>query len=916
MKYLEKREEFLKQSLTKINEYRKLEPINEEMESGPFANDIPWGDSLLGRLINSSIRKAKIGANLVRIKTVERRLRDAFDEIIAMSKINEDEATKKEFAELMNFSFLYNLEKAVKDNDELVKIKNLTNEAIKEVDKNKEIPDREELLRQLNEFKKFLDGIEGEKEEPEQKSSYNTYLENFKTVFNIVQEYAKLKATKPESSDSNIDNLEVGKEYVYTNKKGEKSIVKIVDKVHPRQAGNDKEWLTDDDVVDPQKIKQPGVYVVWKRGKVYPSNAPAQTVDPSSLSPIEGNQGVPVKVPVKAPVKSPVKTYDNYSFINEAEENTKILVLKPIKSLYDYFNQDKGSIIKDLDTFFNQADDKYRNNSKFKSPIEKIYSRIKSKGGVNEDINQFLTRPEAIGDKIFELYQVTKTKEDGSFEGINDSMKKAIAEFNRTMKEIIKPKTEEVKTESIFRYSDFINRIFEAEEETTEAPAEPAEKTEETPESKPNKIQDWWNKNMNLDKWMKDKIAVEKIKSNLDKKLEEKQDSVIIDGIDPVLEIVKCFNRAYKIHTTQVIPSGRTGGKVSNQTFREYTSFGGGSPESAGSSGGPYRNNAIFDQWEKTVLDIKGERKYQPIFNKGTKLRMGEEMIENAGANLAKFMRDMLDGDDLYKTSKDPKGSQAKFLEKYFGYVETDPTKIANDTYFSGSTEMKNNQENANKIKNITLQFSKNPITFENYEDLKGTFFATYLPNGTEKYPNSKEKYFFIQEIDKEYAYLTYCSSFYFMKMYIDRTGVITKTGNLKGDIPLNGTVNLKPQHGEGEEKSTQYIIKALRVKLVDLIEKNGKFKIDERENEAKYLTKYDGKVNNSQTQSKLVGDVEVFLVKGCYTLCDMSGNISTPGNRKRYKLEKDISEQIRQLGGFPTVKGSNEIANTYLKKK
>ena len=45
----------------------------------------------------------------------------------------------------------------------------------------------------------------------------------------------------------------------------------------------------------------------------------------------------------------------------------------------------------------------------------------------------------------------------------------------------------------------------------------------------------------------------------------KKGDDIVIQGLDPVLEIVKVFNRAYKLHTTQVIPTGRSGGKVSNK---------------------------------------------------------------------------------------------------------------------------------------------------------------------------------------------------------------------------------------------------------------------------------------------------------------------------------------------------------------
>jgi hypothetical protein len=72
------------------------------------------------------------------------------------------------------------------------------------------------------------------------------------------------------------------------------------------------------------------------------------------------------------------------------------------------------------------------------------------------------------------------------------------------------------------------------------------------------------------------KDDVEQLKSDFDKKIEQTKDSIIISDIDPVIEICKIFNRAHKLHTTQVIPSGRNNGKVSNMTFREYTSFGGG----------------------------------------------------------------------------------------------------------------------------------------------------------------------------------------------------------------------------------------------------------------------------------------------------------------------------------------------------
>ncbi len=116
MRYLDKRDEFLKRSLNKVDSYKSLEnsplvTINESSEnSGPFANDIPWGDSLLGRLINSTIRKAKIGMNLGRIKLVAKRLEYAFEDLLGSSaEAQLSDEDKKNLIKIKIFSFIENL---------------------------------------------------------------------------------------------------------------------------------------------------------------------------------------------------------------------------------------------------------------------------------------------------------------------------------------------------------------------------------------------------------------------------------------------------------------------------------------------------------------------------------------------------------------------------------------------------------------------------------------------------------------------------------------------------------------------------------------------------------------------------------------------------------------------------------------
>ena len=221
MKYISGRDEFLRKSINKVNEFKSLEEkypsLKEEYkssdfelileDSGPFANDIPWGDSLLGRLINSTIRKAKIQANLVRMKGVVSRLKSTFDDLLLESKVNDlDESDLAEWAKIRNFTYLYNLEKAVKnmhvEKTPLQEIKNLTNIAIEKTEETADIPKKNELLRQLNEWKKFLDSIKEEDNvteedmDPKKKAEgisgekvYLSYVTNFQSALRIVNKF-------------------------------------------------------------------------------------------------------------------------------------------------------------------------------------------------------------------------------------------------------------------------------------------------------------------------------------------------------------------------------------------------------------------------------------------------------------------------------------------------------------------------------------------------------------------------------------------------------------------------------------------------------------------------------------------------------------------------------------------------------
>ena len=172
MKYLSNRDEFLKRSLNKIEEYKSieidLEKLNETDNSGPFANDIPWGNSLLGRLINFGIRKARMGANLLRIKPVGKRLEREFENLLNGSTTsNLSEENKRDLSRVEVSKLLEELDKAVKEGANVGEIKRLTNEAIIDIKKlaytagtNNDVEygrKLDSLEKQLREFKKFLE---------------------------------------------------------------------------------------------------------------------------------------------------------------------------------------------------------------------------------------------------------------------------------------------------------------------------------------------------------------------------------------------------------------------------------------------------------------------------------------------------------------------------------------------------------------------------------------------------------------------------------------------------------------------------------------------------------------------------------------------------------------------------------------
>jgi len=768
MKYLNNRESFLN-SNSKLKKDFKL--IKENTAgAGPFANEINWGDSLLGRLVNHFTRKAGIGVDMMKISNVTSKLEQEFKNIIDTSMVlavsDED---KVNISRLKISSLIGQLRDVVYDKKSVKTIKSVCDSTISEVESIKESDlgtdlnkSKLELLEKLKEFRKFLDQFkDDEKSQDDEKEQvqgqgqaqgqgqsqgqtkvndvlYSNYVKNFKVVLKLCQAYMILKKSKNDNP-----GIEAGVKKVTTpnNEKLQKKYQELLNQ--------------------------------WKEEQKKLGNK-------TNLNPDEGTK--------KRLEKEAAKLVESNLFsIYENQQNS---VFIPLKSLYNYVT---GFLkVDDIDSVLKMD----LNSDKFRNSIIKIYSVVR-KNNINESIDELLTRPEEIGKKISQLYSITKSKPDGGFDykeinkgGISAEMQTIISEFNSTMLEcLVDNKTSE---RVLTNYSKFVKLIREADGDEKDDSVDDSNPDKIKTQTTSDKIIEYFDKNMNFDAWVIEKTEAEKIEKNIEEYSKGENKEIVLSGIDPILNIVKLFNRAYKIHTVPVIPGGRSGGVMSGiggrKTFSEYDAFGYTSGEPNAITQGPYRNKKVFNIWEDTVLDIMSKREYQPIFSKKTKIQVGNELKSNVGIALRQFMTDMLDGEKLYKGERGEGGStQKKFLAKYFGdIVDTEWEKLP-DSKISYSTggepDVDVNSEQAGKIPSPKYGFFDEKKT--NIDNTEGIVFSIFGKDNTDK---DIRYYGFVRKEEGGFLYLVYSSSFLIIRNICGQS--------IKGSPefePGDGKLNMSP---------------------------------------------------------------------------------------------------------------------------
>lgn len=275
-----------------------------------------------------------------------------------------------------------------------------------------------------------------------------------------------------------------------------------------------------------------------------------------------------------------------------------------------------------------------------------------------------------------------------------------------------------------------------------------------------------------MEKWSVSKEESKKLEATIEKSAESVNS---VSLMDPIVEIVKIFNNAHKIYVTPTIQSGRTDGKVSNKTFREYSWVGdgnAGSPKEP--SVGAWRNNALFDKWENEVLDIIKNPKYQVIFNEKTTFKFGKAdrrinvdktKKQGGGKTLLKFMNDMLDGERLYK-----KGAQARFIEEYFG-VQISERDLGLPEAPRDNKRVDSKEESAGDVDFVNVD----KVIFERGQALKIDYF--------DKENKPKSEFAYVYSV-KDGVYLKIGRNSNLLKAYLPTgTKIKTDIGNTNEDI-------------------------------------------------------------------------------------------------------------------------------------
>ena len=795
-KRLLQRSQFLRQN--NYNTYKLDEAIVQ--------NDIPWGDTLIGRLINSISRKAVIAYRSNSIDKLVKSLRKNFDTMMELGQIDIESSDLKMIEIWTLFS---ELKKLVDEGGDLVEIKNAAKN-LRDSVASSDLDDKDSLVEIIEEFIEFLEqfdsiedsGDEDEDEDEEEEDPsrpelvdpssqsglkiYPLLIKNLKSLSLILSQYQVKKGQR--GVDQDIKSVQ---KFYYTTKGGEtvESITKVAENKFKWDA--DKIWKNNSQILSPYEAK------FNKDPKPFAGNKFKMQL----------GKGLKFYLGKGSEEKGLMKEITE-SFI--FEDNVKPGQLGTggskergsIKSNETHLDQAFGKLKKDLDVLVDVKTKGIGVDSKFINEIVSKSIDSKNKDIIFElyyEIQRYLVGDKkstmTVRDKLYESIDVISDKNkkvivaekiarfatralqfdgEGLYGGLGD-IGKPLEDFVNSIKEIVKVdlkskeiskgdgvkgdiKKEDKKDESIFTsYGNFVKMILEKSVDSGEVKV---------------KFDELFTEDIQ-NKLCPDNDKIEELK----KAGKRPGGTYVIETTDPIISIIRLFQRAYRLHTPGMIPSGRSGGKVSISVFNEYEYMGSGTGGSAGEpGGGPYRNIKLFDKWQAGVDSILADSKYRPLFSENTVFQFegtegSGDKIKKGGKMLLRFINKLLDDNDMYRGGTDG-GALFQVYEEYFGL------KLDQKSAFPGPGSEDDGKRNAE----VTNEVSETECTWQKFDDLnikEKDLFKLFQKENRDDYRDMILK-FTIKKDGKDKIYYGFIEGFYETKKM---ARIIFSEGGLPFDL-------------------------------------------------------------------------------------------------------------------------------------
>jgi hypothetical protein len=856
------------------NRYEKFTNINEA-----FSNDVNWGDSWVGRMINSIIRKAKISVNLRRISSLSKMLESRFEELYETGKIKTGEFDRK-FLE--SKYLLDRLEEMVASESDIEDIIGHIDIIITQVS-SYNLKDKDLLIKKLKEYQDYLRGL-------------------LKGKSGDSDESGDSESSDSKSSDSNLDNLEGGENptkifymecrnllqsVVDLNRIIKNNVIRFkeeeygkkinvgvhfdISKFNDLKARFDKAQKKDKLPIlrqlvqmcelglDSYKVKKDKANInlfnsYFKkyagllsgmereaRSSTNKSEKPSTNTQTAGVgksevtqtSGVSGNQRVAKESYIFEEVdanveKNEVHARNAWKKIIKAYEKSGIeKYISEIESMLSISSKDGKDKYKEaMGKIITIGKQVILNKKTVGNPIS--FDELISESAITNDIPKSIS---LFGRAI--LGFVDDEGLIGAFSSAIKPLKTFISAFSKMESNLSKIDTDSLEKEEksdkeLYKVGDVVKYKYNdgkdiGEEEITKIEGDNfffiGKDGGELSSKISNIVSKVETKNETILRYSGfliteatsgvnygevnhkfDEIFTEDIKDMFEitteqvekiKTAGEEGDKYIITNADPIMEIVRIFNRAWRIHTPGRIPSGRTDGKVSMSVFQEYESLGqDGSPDSPGP--GPYRNIELYEKWQEAVLSILGNTKYRTtIFSddalfvfdyagKQKKAVMSKDDLGDSGIPegkskplgkvLLRFINSLLMDSQMYKD----KGAMGRFMIEYFGLGEDQVKGLGGFTYGGVYvSDTKDNQESMstskpqNRVKLVKLQsvlsqfddksdlmrYMKVKSSIDS-KDLKNLVFRVKTSEGNFRY------LYFIEEIrNKVYFYLVdrYC---------------------------------------------------------------------------------------------------------------------------------------------------------------